>query len=84
MGVHTTAKEFCLNVASFVPFGHIHRWQKVSGFLRTPEATVRNLEPGKGYEFRVMAENSYGVSEPLMTSETIRPKHPFSKRSFST
>ncbi|KAL7064324.1 hypothetical protein AAHC03_04779 [Spirometra sp. Aus1] len=53
------------------------KWQTVSAFLRTPTATVRNLEEGQPYEFRVMAENSYGVSEPLMTTSAIKPKHPF-------
>uniref|UniRef100_A0A5K3EN24 non-specific serine/threonine protein kinase n=1 Tax=Mesocestoides corti TaxID=53468 RepID=A0A5K3EN24_MESCO len=52
-------------------------WQKVSAFLHSPEVTVRNLDEGKPYEFRVMAENSYGVSEPLTTNGSIRPKHPF-------
>lgn len=56
-----------------------YSWQKVSAFLHSPEATVRNLEEGTPYEFRVMAENSYGVSEPLMTTGSIKPKHPFSE-----
>ncbi|CDS41841.2 expressed conserved protein [Echinococcus multilocularis] len=54
-----------------------NNWQKVSALLNSPEATVRNLEEGTPYEFRVMAENSYGVSEPLMTTGSIKPKHPF-------
>ncbi|XP_064634017.1 twitchin-like isoform X9 [Lineus longissimus] len=52
-------------------------WQKCSSFLSSPHATVRNLDPGKEYEFRVMAENKHGVSEPLVTSEPIKAKHPF-------
>ncbi|VDK40531.1 unnamed protein product, partial [Dibothriocephalus latus] len=52
-------------------------WQKVSAFLTTPSATVRGLEEGKEYEFRVMAENAMGLSEPLMTSKPIKAKHPF-------
>ncbi|VDL60884.1 unnamed protein product, partial [Hymenolepis diminuta] len=52
-------------------------WQKVSAFLPSSEATVRNLDEGKPYEFRVMAENAFGVSEPLMTTGAIKPKHPF-------
>ncbi|KAF8572507.1 hypothetical protein P879_00960 [Paragonimus westermani] len=52
-------------------------WQKVSNFLNTPTATVRNLEVGKEYEFRVMAENAMGPGEPLMTSQAIKAKHPY-------
>ena len=53
------------------------RWQKVSSYLTTPEATVRNLDEGQEYEFRVMAENANGISEPLETEKPIIPKHPF-------
>jgi hypothetical protein len=35
------------------------------------------LEEGCKYEFRVMAENSLGQSEPLITSESITAKWPF-------
>ncbi|CAH8497134.1 unnamed protein product [Schistosoma turkestanicum] len=52
-------------------------WQTVSGFLKSPNATVRNLEEGTEYEFRVMAENPSGLSEPLMTSSPIKARHPF-------
>ncbi|KAA3682313.1 uncharacterized protein DEA37_0008978 [Paragonimus westermani] len=52
-------------------------WQKVSNFLNAPTATVRNLEVGKEYEFRVMAENAMGPGEPLMTSQAIKAKHPY-------
>ncbi|KAF6772761.1 hypothetical protein AHF37_07761 [Paragonimus kellicotti] len=52
-------------------------WQKVSNFLNTPTATVRNLEVGREYEFRVMAENAMGPGEPLMTTQAIKAKHPY-------
>ncbi|KAF6771283.1 hypothetical protein AHF37_10389, partial [Paragonimus kellicotti] len=52
-------------------------WEKVSGFLQAPTATVRNLEEGTEYEFRVMAENAMGISEPLTTDHAIKAKHPF-------
>uniref|UniRef100_A0A183BBQ3 Fibronectin type-III domain-containing protein n=1 Tax=Echinostoma caproni TaxID=27848 RepID=A0A183BBQ3_9TREM len=52
-------------------------WEKVSGFLHGTTATVRNLEEGKEYDFRVMAENAMGVSEPLTTDHAIKAKHPF-------
>lgn len=35
--------------------------------------TVQNLTTGVDYYFRVMAENSEGVSPPLETSVTVRP-----------
>ncbi|TGZ63952.1 hypothetical protein CRM22_006631 [Opisthorchis felineus] len=52
-------------------------WQKVSAFLKSPTATVRNLEEGKEYEFRVMAENPMGASEPLVTERAVKARHPF-------
>ncbi|KAL0267677.1 UNVERIFIED_CONTAM: hypothetical protein PYX00_009872 [Menopon gallinae] len=52
-------------------------WAKVSSYVTTPFIRVRNLTVGRKYEFRVMAENKYGVSDPATTSEPIRAKHPF-------
>ena len=51
----------------------------MSSFLKEPEVTVRNLTKGEEYEFRVMAENQYGVSEPLETAEAIMARYPFGK-----
>lgn len=48
-------------------------WDDVCSFCHQ----VRNLEPGTKYDFRVMAENSQGVSEPLETTEPVLAKHPF-------
>ncbi|KAK2158172.1 hypothetical protein LSH36_175g03003 [Paralvinella palmiformis] len=55
------------------------RWQKVPGMIspRDTEATVRNLDQGQDYEFRVMAVNEHGESEPLVTDQAITAKHPF-------
>ena len=43
------------------------------------EATANNLEPNEEYEFRVMAVNENGESEPLVTKEAIKAKYPFGK-----
>ncbi|XP_076471204.1 twitchin-like [Babylonia areolata] len=53
------------------------KWTKVSSFCHSPKCQVRNLEPGTKYEFRVLAENSQGISEPLETSEAILSKLPY-------
>lgn len=38
---------------------------------------VRNLENGQPYEFRVRAENQYGIGKPLETDDAIIAKNPF-------
>lgn len=45
---------------------------------------VRGLDEGTQYEFRVMAENPLGISEPLTTTEPITAKWPFSKYPYFT
>ncbi|KAM3957310.1 projectin protein bent isoform 8-T9 [Aphomia sociella] len=52
-------------------------WTKVSGYVTTPFLRVKNLTVGRDYEFRVMAENQYGQSDPAQTSEPIKARHPF-------
>lgn len=47
--------------------------------MNSPNATVKNLEVGQEYEFRVMAENPMGVSEPLLTTKAIKARHPYGK-----
>uniref|UniRef100_A0A0N5D1Z0 non-specific serine/threonine protein kinase n=1 Tax=Thelazia callipaeda TaxID=103827 RepID=A0A0N5D1Z0_THECL len=53
-------------------------WTKVGQPVGT-SFRVRNLENGKPYEFRVSAENQYGVGLPLETAEAIIAKDPFDK-----
>lgn len=45
-------------------------------------ATVPRLLEGTKYEFRVMAENLQGRSDPLMTSKPIIAKNQYSKTQF--
>lgn len=52
-------------------------WAKVNSYCTVAFIRVRNLTIGKEYEFRVCAENQYGVSEPATTEHPIRARHPF-------
>ncbi|PSN48991.1 hypothetical protein C0J52_03867 [Blattella germanica] len=52
-------------------------WQKVSSYVTTPFCRIRNLTIGREYEFRVMAENQYGTSEPAVTANPVKARHPF-------
>lgn len=56
---------------------HSSTWTKISSYCTVPFIRVRNLKIGKEYDFRVLAENKYGQSEPAITSEPIRARHPF-------
>lgn len=53
-------------------------WIKVGQPIGT-SLRVRNLDNGQPYEFRVMAENQYGLSVPLETADPITAKNPFGK-----
>lgn len=53
-------------------------WEKVPGMVIGNSHTVKGLKDGKSYQFRVKAENIYGVSEPL-TGNKIIAKNPFGK-----
>ncbi|XP_013785867.1 twitchin-like, partial [Limulus polyphemus] len=52
-------------------------WTRVSSYVTTTACRVRNLMVGHKYDFRVMAENQYGTSDPAVTSEPIMAKLPF-------
>lgn len=54
-------------------------WHRISSYCTQPSIRVRNLTVNKEYDFRVMAENHYGTSDPCTTPNPIRARHPFSK-----
>ena len=51
-------------------------WKVVPGFCPKCSFTVKGLDEGKKYKFRVRAENMYGVSEPL-EGKPVEAKNPF-------
>ena len=52
-------------------------WTKVSSYVTTCYTRIRNLVVGTAYDFRIYAENQYGISDPGTTDEPIMAKHPF-------
>jgi hypothetical protein len=61
-----------------------NKWQKVPGNISPDEtqATAKNLDEGQEYDFRVVAVNENGESDPLVTSAPIKAKYPFGKNFF--
>jgi hypothetical protein len=59
-------------------------WVRCNDAIIGTEVTVSKLKEGHEYEFRVMAENANGLSEPLMTNKAILVKNPFSNFIFSS
>jgi hypothetical protein len=51
-------------------------WERAPEQVTLLSYTVRNLEPGKQYKFRVFAENIVGLSEPLV-GDPVTAKDPF-------
>lgn len=51
-------------------------WEAVGQPIGT-SFRVRNLEAGVPCDFRVRAENQYGIGEPLNADNPIIPKNPF-------
>lgn len=51
-------------------------WKPVPGYCPNTTFTVKGLNEGKRYVFRVKAENIYGVSEPL-EGNPVMAKSPF-------
>jgi len=58
-----------------------NKWQKVPGKIPADETqtTARNLDEGEEYEFRVIAVNAHGDSDPLVSSSSVKAKYPFGK-----
>jgi len=58
-----------------------NKWTKCPGHIGPDEteATAKNLDEGEEYDFRVMAVNPEGESEPLVTTAPIKAKYPFGK-----
>jgi hypothetical protein len=56
-----------------------NRWEKVPGLVTGTSHTVKGLENGKQYKFRVKAENVYGVGEPL-EGNRVTAKNPFGEK----
>ena len=57
-------------------------WVRCTDTVSGTQVTIQKLKEGHEYEFRVMAENANGVSEPLVAEKATLVKNPFSKRSF--
>lgn len=49
-------------------------WVPVSSFVVGTSLVVPKLQEGHDYEFRVMAENQFGRSEPLVTDRPVTAK----------
>jgi len=52
-------------------------WSKISSYVTGTFLRIRNLTVGSVYDFRVMAENQYGQSDPCMNDTPIKARHPF-------
>lgn len=51
-------------------------WTKANCLVNGTSTTVKGLQEGKKYAFRVKAVNMYGTSEPL-EGDTFTAKNPF-------
>ncbi|XP_049301025.1 twitchin isoform X6 [Anopheles funestus] len=61
-------------VERYEPLGY---WTKASSFVRSTHYDNMGMEANKPYNFRVRAENQYGVSDPLILEEPIIARYPF-------
>lgn len=52
------------------------KWLPTGGYCPNTTFTVKGLDEGKQYRFRVRSENIYGISDAL-ESKPITAKNPF-------
>ena len=55
------------------------KWVSASKFVRGTTYEVMGLEENHEYNFRVSAENEYGVSQPLETTTSVVAQYPYSE-----
>ncbi|CAK5074870.1 unnamed protein product [Meloidogyne enterolobii] len=58
--------------------GGQENWERLSSFVRGTNTLVPGLVENERYRFRVLAENQYGLSDPLELPEPIVAKYQFS------
>lgn len=52
-------------------------WQLVSSAISVTSCRIVNLTENAGYYFRVSAQNTFGISDPLEVSSVVIIKSPF-------
>ena len=55
-------------------------WERLSSFVRGTNTLVPGLVENERYRFRVLAENQYGLSDPLELPEPIVAKYQVGKK----
>jgi hypothetical protein len=74
-----------IQVTYFIIYFSCHSYTalKLTGILFNIQATVPDLTEGQEYEFRVIATNSAGQSEPSEPSDTVIAKARYCKYFFN-
>ncbi len=55
------------------------KWERVHEFVGGTSCAINKLKEGQEYEFRVIAENQFGLGEPLVTEKPVLAKNPFGR-----
>ncbi|KAI3379405.1 hypothetical protein SNEBB_010472 [Seison nebaliae] len=55
------------------------KWVKAAPLQHGTAAPIKGLDEGTAYEFRVIAQNQYGQSEPLVIDEPVTAEWPFKR-----